>query len=192
MPEQPITTQRSPQSVPQAFQLSAGHRLRRSVIVIDGDVARVELSGGLWALIDAADVPLVEGVAWSASSTTRKHRYATRSIVQGGIRANIQMHRLIMAASAEVSVDHINGDGLDNRRANLRICTHAENMRNKRTRNKLGAKGVHQHGRKFYATIERDGARLRLGPFATADEAGAAYAAAAQELHGEFAAAQDA
>lgn len=161
--------------------------MRRSAIVIEGDEARVELSGGLWAIIDAADVPLIEGVAWSASSTTRKHRYAVRSIVQNGVRTNLQMHRIIMGAPADMSVDHINGDGLDNRRANLRLCTHAENMLNRRTSNKLGAKGVHKHGRQFYATVERAGVKVRRGPFATIEEAANAYTEAARELHGEFA-----
>jgi hypothetical protein len=187
MSEQSPATQKSPQSVPQAFTLSIGHRHRQSAIVLEGDVARVELTSGLWATIDAADVPLVEGVAWSVSSATRENRYATRSVNRGGVRTNIQMHRLILASPAEMAVDHINGDGLDNRRANLRLCSHAENMRNKRGANKLGAKGVHQHGRKFYATIERDGERKRVGPFDTVEEAGAAYAEMARYLHGDFA-----
>jgi len=87
-------------------------------------------------------------------------------------------------------IDHINGDRGDNRLANLRLATHAENTRNGR---KLasGLKGAHprKHRPKapWLSRIRKDGKYFHLGCFATAEEAHAAYVKAAHELHGEFA-----
>lgn len=88
-------------------------------------------------------------------------------------------------------VDHVNGDGLDDRPANLRAATHAENMRNigpKRRRIDLPP-GVHpsRHGRRFYAKIVKDRKPIILGYFATSAEAAASYDAARRQLFGEFA-----
>jgi hypothetical protein len=85
-------------------------------------------------------------------------------------------------------VDHINGDPSDNRRENLRICTHAENMMNRKMHksNAIGIKGVYQNRNKFRAQIRVNGKVYRLGSFCTPQDAGAAYLAAASKLHGEF------
>lgn len=88
-------------------------------------------------------------------------------------------------------VDHINGDGLDNRRENLRICTHAENTRNKRMlgANTSGFKGVswHKGDRKFRAQITVNKRKIHLGNFDDAEMAHEMYCLAADMLHGEFA-----
>jgi hypothetical protein len=88
-------------------------------------------------------------------------------------------------------IDHINGDRSDNRFANLRIGTNAENVRNSKMRsnNKCGYKGVHYKKaiKKFVAQISADGRVYHLGVFKTAAEAHAAYWKAAQERFGKFA-----
>jgi hypothetical protein len=87
-------------------------------------------------------------------------------------------------------IDHINGDGTDNRIANLRPCTQAENLRNSKVsaNNRLGLKGVRQlrHG-KYQARIRYDGRSVHLGVFESAEAAAAAYDVAAKAHHGEFA-----
>lgn len=105
----------------------------------------------------------------------------------------VLMHRLILGASPSEQVDHANGDRLDNRRANLRIATHAENMRNSKLRshNKLGVKGVCWDGRSFRARIRVDGRQRWLGRFKTVEAAHAAYNAAAIEHFGAFARIQE-
>lgn len=89
------------------------------------------------------------------------------------------------------NVDHINGDGLDNRRENLRVCTHAENTRNKRmlSANTTGLKGVswHKKDKKFRAQIGFDGQKVHLGNFDDPHLAHEMYCLAADMLHGEFA-----
>lgn len=86
-------------------------------------------------------------------------------------------------------IDHINGNGLDNRRCNLRICTQAENVRNNRGRMGMTSqyKGVSKWEGQWIATITSHGKQVRIGQFATEHEAALAYDAAARELHGEYA-----
>ena len=87
-------------------------------------------------------------------------------------------------------VDHINGIKADNRIANLRLATRSENMRNSRVRQSTsGLKGAHRikERRGWASKIQKEGKRFYLGYFATAEEAHAAYAKAATELHEQFA-----
>ena len=127
------------------------------------------------------------------------------------------IHRVVMDAPKGMDVDHINGDTLDNRRENLRICTRAQNSQNKRLRvdSKSGYKGVYEvrESKKRYTskktgetkvhvgkpkkpwqayisdpgTAFPDKRHIRLGYYATAEEAARAYDRKAKELYGEFA-----
>ncbi|ASJ79287.1 HNH endonuclease [Curvibacter phage P26059B] len=94
-----------------------------------------------------------------------------------------------MDAPQGVFVDHINGNPSDNRRENLRFCTHAQNMQNSKVRShsSTGVKGVQKHKNRYRALIRRDGKQVRLGSFTTIEEAKACYDAAALETFGEFA-----
>lgn len=108
----------------------------------------------------------------------------------------IKAHRLITGAPPGMVVDHINGDGLDNRSKNLRVCTREQNNRNRKPiekNNKTGYKGVTPAKNKngpprFLAQISiGNGGKRHLGSFATALEAANAYDKEALELHGDFA-----
>lgn len=87
-------------------------------------------------------------------------------------------------------IDHINGIRTDNRIVNLRECTQSQNCFNSgmRKRNASGFKGVHwcNRDKKWIAKIRFDGIRQTIGYFSTPEDAGAAYAARAREVHGEF------
>ena len=100
------------------------------------------------------------------------------------------MHRSLMGATSDQLVDHINHDGLDNRRMNLRVCSKAENQRNQRrnSRNTTGYKGVcyDKERGKFAANIQVDGHQIALGRFDLVGDAVSAYEAAARRYHGEF------
>jgi hypothetical protein len=90
-----------------------------------------------------------------------------------------------------MDIDHINGDGLDNRWSNLRLSTRAENIRNSRapSSNTSGFKGVSRskRSRRWQAHIKVDGRSKHLGCFDTPEEAHAAYAVAAVDHYGPFA-----
>lgn len=84
-------------------------------------------------------------------------------------------------------IDHKNGNGLDNRWANLREATHSQNNANRRQKENRYLKGVSRVDSKWMAQIMRHGKRTYLGRFETQESAHAAYCKAAEELHGSFA-----
>lgn len=84
-------------------------------------------------------------------------------------------------------IDHINGDGLDNRLENLRLVTNRENQLNRRADKGRAYKGVYKKGRGFKAEITHDGERHYVGYFKTAERAALEYDKKARELHGEHA-----
>lgn len=148
----------------------------------------VELTQGYVTQVDDADWPLLQPFNWRAVVNTRPN---CLKVYASGYLAGryIQMHRLIMSTPTGVFVDHINGDTLDNRRANLRHCTHTENAQNaRRVVGAVAFKGVTRHfDGSFRARIKFDGRTKHLGLFATPEEAARAYDAAASALFGEFA-----
>lgn len=157
-----------------------------SQIRLENDIAFVALTKGFEAMVDVADLELIAGYRWVAFINSQTgHAYAAR-YEKGRC---ILMHRALLSAPDGIWVDHEDGDGLNNRRKNIRLATPAQNMANKAVerRNKLGLKGVsHEKGR-FRATIKPEGRTIHLGRFETAAEAAAAYQGAARVLWGNFA-----
>ena len=146
----------------------------------------VRCPGTYFAIVDDEDYEWLSQWSWHCN-----HGYAVRIKQVNGKRTLIRMHRSILKAGIGMIVDHKNGNKLDNRRKNLRFCTHAENMRNSKmpSRNRTGLKGVsfHKHIKKWIASIKFNGERTNLGYFTTPEEAHKAYCEKAKELHGEFA-----
>ena len=154
-------------------------------MVIEIEIGRGRKRSGV-AKIDECDLALVLAHKWYID----KYGYAFTSLSRkAGTKRNIGMHRMIMNAPPGVEVDHVNREGLDNRRANLRLCTHMENMRNRRVRynNRCGLKGVTPYKGRFLAQIGCDGKNHKLGVFYTPEAAHEAYRRAAISMHGEFA-----
>lgn len=149
-------------------------------------VMEIPLSRGQVALVDDADYPAVmaEG-KWFALSNGAKTFYAARNAPPtkpNGKRRTLTLHHFLTGWDY---VDHVNGDGLDNRRSNLRWATHAQNMANqdRRSTNQSGFKGVHPKKRRWAARIQN----RYLGTYATPEDAAHAYDEAAIETWGEFA-----
>ena len=144
----------------------------------------IALAHGYVSTIDEIDVESVAGHRWHAVDCGRGRIY-----VRGKLG---YLHRFIMKPGAGQIVDHIDGDGMNNTRSNLRVCRQAENVRN-REGNKGPKtslyKGVYwaKDIKRWRAYVEVDGKRRWLGCFLSEDEAAKAYNDAAVRLHGEFA-----
>lgn len=153
-------------------------------------MTEIHLPCGRAVMVDDDDMPLVSSFRWRAQADKRRPGQLD-AVVTGQISRGdfMQMHRLIMRPPEGMVIDHINGNVLDNRRQNLRICTVAENNRNraKLRTNKSGYKGVFWDVSSYRAAITCDGRKTYLGRFATAEAAHAAYVQAAMKLHGSFA-----
>lgn len=152
----------------------------------------IPLTQGKFAIVDAEDYEALSQSKWFYHGG-----YASRQIFDATKKSKkrqLRMHRLINRTRDGFDTDHINGDGLDNRKSNLRTATHAQNGRNQKTNknNKLGVKGVSRRtkargGNAYVAQIVLNYRKIYLGVFATIGEAAQAYIDAAKKYHGEFA-----
>lgn len=148
---------------------------------------------GLYAIVDEADAELVSQYRWHVLHRSNDTTfYASTNVKQpdGTYKTRVQMHRLILDLTDPLErVDHINHDGLDNTRANLRVGTHQQNCYNSRRKShsKQRFKGIVPDYRKWRARIRVNGKETHLGNFETEEEAARAYDAAAREHYGEFA-----
>jgi len=156
----------------------------------------IPLTRGKFAKINLEDAPLVLRFKWRATPHDRTFYAVTTTPRRLGHR-NIYMHRLLMeSSSGDRSIDHINGDGLDNRRCNLRPaspCQQLANQRRLHRDNVSGFKGVSIEKRtgKWRARIMVEGRDISLGQFDSIEAAAAAYDIAARKLSGEFACTND-
>lgn len=139
----------------------------------------VYLTRGLVALIDPVDCALVYGRSWRA--------HQARSNVYARSSRDEYLHRLITGAQPGWVVDHLNGDSLDCRRNNLRVCGFDVNAQNAEYANSTGFRGVTLERGRFRARIRLDGATKHLGLFDSPEEAAQAYDRAALEFFGPFA-----
>jgi hypothetical protein len=158
---------------------------------IDGDVAYLTLTQDKVTVVDVADLWLVGDSNWSANEKPGGIWYARRSIWHpaSATTRNEFLHRALVRVPPGYVIDHIDGDGLNNRRSNLRVCTHTQNLQNSRSRANPFGKGVFLGNRRgtYKAVITVNGRIIQLGHFPTIPEAKAAYDAAALEHFGEFA-----
>ena len=144
----------------------------------------------MYAIVDDEDYEYLDQWKWYVSKR-KKTFYAMRNISINGKKAVQRMHRFIMSPPKEMQIDHINSNGLDNRKSNLRICTNQQNQQN-RHHVKSGTsrfKGVYweKKSKKWVAHIRFNYKRIYLG--CSCDEEGVArlYDKKAKELFGEFA-----
>lgn len=161
------------------------------------DTITIPLTRGYATVVDAVDSDLAK-LRWHTwANAGVRNVYAKRGFRQDGISQTEMLHRVILSRvlgrpllSGE-QADHINGNGLDNRRSNIRLATSEQNGCNRRksVNNTSGYKGVtwDKHNGKWKASIQVGKRPRFIGHFNTPEEAHAAYCEAAERLHGEFA-----
>jgi len=148
----------------------------------------IVLTNGELAIVDDADFPLVSGRRWTCNISRAGIKYAISGGVVGSKRITIAMHRLILGVTdSQVLVDHVDGNGLNNVRLNLRRATKSQNAANAHV--KSGRfKGVRKRkSGRWAARIVVRSRWITIGTFSTAEDAARAYDAAARIHFGEFA-----
>jgi hypothetical protein len=154
---------------------------------------RIPLTRGQFAIVDPEDYPRLVKQKWYAAKRPLTYYAQRRSGPSNRRRGTTTMHREVLKVPGHLLVDHINHNGLDNRKANLRAATYCENVWNCRKPKcgEMGSKykGVsRQRGRKkWQAQITVRGRRTCLGYFKNEYDAAKAYDEAAKKFHGKFA-----
>lgn len=152
---------------------------------MQSEITSVALNKNKLAIIDGGDSQLVQGYVWY-EMPVRDTSYAATAI--NG--RTVYMHRLIMSAPTGIEVDHKNGDGLDNRRCNLRLATHQENLANQKLSraNTSGYKGVVlQKSGTWRAQAKHSGKMYNLGSYHKIEDAARAYDLFMRERFGAYA-----
>lgn len=153
-----------------------------NIYTVSGGDLLITTKSGKQIIVDTDAIELLREFTWCVGGTG----YAM-SRTKGSA---VLMHRLLTGAKSGEYVDHINGNTLDNRKSNLRICRKQQNEFNtkRRSDNRSGFRGVCAARRgKFRAYINKDGKQYHLGEFSDPVEAAKAYNAKAVEFFGEFA-----
>lgn len=151
----------------------------------------IELANGRLCRVDAEDFDYLNNWWWSEHKRPAGLSYAIRAAVHG----QTKMHRLILEARGLIGprdlIDHCNGDGLDNRKQNLRKATHAQNMRNRKLpeHNTTGFYGLMRSPTegKWLVRIREGGKSFYYGTYSDQIEAACAYNVAAVKHFGEYA-----
>lgn len=148
---------------------------------------KISLSKGGFVLVDDVDYPILNQYKWYLHTSG----YARTSLYVEKKHVKLYMHRLIMNTPRHLSTDHINGNRLDNRRSNLRICTESQNRMNTglRSNNKSGYKGVSwdKEKKKWTVRVRIEGKAKYLGYFTNKIVAAKVYNEWASKLYGEYA-----
>ena len=146
--------------------------------MICAKITFLPIVGGGYTIVDTADVDPEKLLEY-------RWRLHPKGYVIGGPDGRTRLHRYLLKPGADVQLDHVNREKLDNRRANLRLCSASQNSINRPTA--LGTfRGVYQSRGRYRARICTDGKRVELGSFNTREDAHRAYLVAAADQHGSF------
>jgi hypothetical protein len=154
---------------------------------------RIPLTLGKFAIVDPEDYDRLRKYKWHAQQSDRTF-YAVHSLTNGKRepRRNLQMHNLVINVPAGMYCDHINHNGLDNRKANLRPVSGVQSVWHRRkfkrpSRSKYKGVDWSADMKRWRVRIRVSGKRIYLGSFENEIDAAKAYDCAAKKYHGEFA-----
>ncbi len=151
----------------------------------------IPLNKGKSVVVDDADFDKFSQWHWFFQANRNGNGYAVRKTTRNAKSVWLKMHREIIEAPSGMQVDHIDGNGLNNQRSNLRLCTATDNARNSRSRRGSSSefKGVSwsKSGKAWQAYIAADKQTIYLGLFEDEGFAARVHDSAARKLHGEFA-----
>ncbi len=163
-----------------------GYKVKRP-LQVDASHVYIPLGHDKVAIVDRDDFDKVDGYNW--------HLHADGYAVRGWLRSEsgypgaCYLHRWIAECPINMEVDHVDGDPLNNRRSNLRMGTHRDNLNNRRTGKvgRVGLKGVRYAGGSFGAGVQHMGKHYHLGTYRDPLHAWIAASIARERLHGRFA-----
>lgn len=167
------------------------HARRPEIVTVDGvEAAAIRIAPGVVALVDPCDAHLA-AFKWYANRKRGYTTYAVHTPVGAG-QKYVFLHRVVLGLTdSALIVDHVNGNGLDCRRSNLRLATVSQNGANRKLQrnNTSGYRGVfwHKPSGSWRAQIKSLGRRYALGSFPSVEAAAKAYDAAARSHFGAFA-----
>ncbi len=147
-------------------------------------MTKISLGGGLFTIIDDSDFDKVSKYTWYIG----RGNYATTTTINV---SGISLHRFIIKPPSDMVVDHIDGDRLDNRKSNLRVCTHSENLKNRIKHDRSGTskyKGVtyNRECGKWISRIRVDNVKYGLGSYHNEIDATVSYNIGSVLLSPEF------
>lgn len=158
-------------------------------VAIDGETAKVFFKDGSFFTVDLADLDLVKSRTWCKKSNGLNSVYVVSNQRCGHRNRQIYLHRLLLALSEGI-VDHKNGNGLDNRRSNLRIATKAENARNtaqvSRRRDMVKCVYYHKKQKSFMVRLNFNGKSKFMGYRKTKEEAESLAIELKNRYYGDF------
>lgn len=152
-------------------------------------MALIALTQGHYAIVDDEDFEKVSEFKWTAGRAGNTIYAQRRATISLNVRKTILMHRFIlgMDRSDKRVVDHKNGNGLDNRKENIRPCTVSQNSVNKNFKlPESGYRGVVKNKNRWDAVLEREGKRHKLSGFRCPTAAAMAYDKLSKKINGEF------
>jgi hypothetical protein len=154
-------------------------------------VKSIPLTRGYEAIVDDEDYAELSKHKWRAMACRVVYAGRSSKVGEGGKRHLILMHRVVNNTPVGMETDHINGNGVDNRKSNLRTASRVQNARNMPpysggTSRYKGVSWVKRE-RKWYAKITVNKKSIGLGYYADEARAAAAYAERAKLEFGEFA-----
>lgn len=151
---------------------------------------KITLPNNKYTLVDDEDFVILSQYKWH-SFKNRNTFYCHRNIYLKNVkRSCVTLHRQIMGNPKNKIIDHIDGNGLNNLRSNLRIVTNSQNLfnRGKQNNNTSGLKRIswHKREKKWRADIGINGKQITLGYFKTKEEAYKVYIEACKKYHGKL------